>query len=106
MTMSDYGDDRPQEPNRGGGLPLTLVVISLFLFIAFQTYQSLRDRSALSDVRASQEQTVQEATKVRHQLETLAGETAQLAADGDAGARAVVDEMKKQGVGLNPPKKE
>jgi hypothetical protein len=34
----------------------------------------------------------------------LAGKTAQLAAEGDEGAKAVVDQMKRQGVNLNPPK--
>jgi hypothetical protein len=108
MNMSDRWADQPGEPNGISveRLPLILVVISLFLLLAFQTYQSVHDRRALSDVRASQEQTVQESIKLRHQLETLAGDTAQLAADGDAGARGVVEEMKKQGVNLNPPKKE
>ena len=48
---------------------------------------------------------MQEAIKLRQQLESLAGKTAQLAAEGDdEGAKAVVDQMKKQGVNLNPPK--
>jgi hypothetical protein len=35
----------------------------------------------------------------------LAGKTtAQLAADGDEGAKAVVDQMKRQGVALSAPK--
>jgi hypothetical protein len=47
---------------------------------------------------------VQEAVKLRQQLETLAGRTAQLAAEGDEGAKTVVDQMKRQGVNLSPPK--
>ena len=47
---------------------------------------------------------MQEAIKLRQQLETLAGKTAQLAGEGDEGAKAVVDEMKRQGVALGPPK--
>ena len=47
---------------------------------------------------------MQEAVKLRQQLETLAGQTVKLAADGDEGAKTVVDQMKRQGVTLNPPK--
>jgi hypothetical protein len=47
---------------------------------------------------------VQEAIKLRQQLETLAGRTAQLAGEGDEGAKTVVDQMKRQGVNLSPPK--
>ena len=85
-------------------LPVILVVLSLFVLLAFETGQAIHDRGALADLRRSQEPTVQEAIKLRQQLELLAGKTAQLAAEGDEGAKAVVDQMKKQGVNLNPPK--
>jgi hypothetical protein len=94
---------------RDGGLgglllPVLLVVVSLFVLIAFETAEAVHDRGALSDLRRSQEATVQEAVKLRQQLETLAGRTAQLAAEGDEGAKTVVDQMKRQGVNLSPPK--
>jgi hypothetical protein len=88
----------------GMRLPVILVVVALFVLMAFETGQAVHDRGALSDLRRSQEPTVQEAIKLRQQLETLAGKTAQLAAEGDEGAKAVVDQMKRQGVSLNPPK--
>ena len=47
---------------------------------------------------------MQESIKLRQQLETLAGKTAQLAADGDEVAKTVLDQMKRQGVTLTPPK--
>jgi hypothetical protein len=90
--------------NNGLAVPVTLVVVALFVLMAFETGQAIHDRGALSDLRRSQEPTVQEASKVRQQLDTLARKTAQLAADGDEGARSVVDQMKRQGVSLNPPK--
>jgi hypothetical protein len=85
-------------------MPVILIVVSLFVFMAFETGQAIHDRSALSELRHSQEPAVQEAIKVRQQLETLAGKIAQLAAEGDEGAKAVVDQMKRQGVTLAPPK--
>ena len=85
-------------------LPVILIVVALFVLMAFQTGQTIHDRGALSDLRRSQEATVQEAIKLRQQLETLASKTAQLAADGDEGAKTVVDQMKRQGIALSPPK--
>jgi hypothetical protein len=85
-------------------LPVILVVLSLFVLMAFETFEAIHDRGALADLRRSQEPTVQEAVKLRQQLELLASKTAQLAAEGDEGAKSVVDQMKKQGVNLNPPK--
>jgi hypothetical protein len=102
MIMA-WGQERDQFFG-GLGLPVILAVVSLFVLMAFETAQAIHDRGALAELRRSQEPTVQEAVKLRQQLETLAGKTAQLAADGDEGAKTVVDQMKRQGVNLNPPK--
>jgi hypothetical protein len=85
-------------------VPVILVVVSFFVFMGFETAQAVHDRSALSEQRRAQEPAMQEAIKLRQQLETLAGKTAQLAGEGNEGAKAVVDEMKRQGVALGPPK--
>jgi hypothetical protein len=90
--------------SNGLALPIILVVVSLFVFMAFETGEAIHDRGALSEVRRLQQPTVEEAIKLRQQLETLAGGTAKLAAEGDEGAKAVVDQMKRQGVTLSPPK--
>src|SRR5271167_4387268 len=98
--------------NMGGGRqaselspPVVLVVVSLFVLMAFETGQAIHDRGALEELRRSQEATVQEAVKLRQQLQTLASKTAELAAAGDAGAKSVVDQMKRQGVNMSTPKK-
>ena len=85
-------------------LPVLLVVVSFFVLMAFETSYAIHDRSALADQERSQEPVLQEALKLRQQLETLAGKTAKLAADGDEGAKAVVEQMKRQGINLAPPK--
>ncbi len=90
--------------NKGLEVPVVLVVVALFVLMAFETGQAIHDRRALSDLRRSQEPTVQEAIKVRQQLDTLARKTAQLSAGGDEGVRSVVAQIKRQGVSLNPPK--
>jgi len=85
-------------------LSVIFIAVSLFVLMAFETFQAIHDRGALADQRRAQEPTVQEAIKLRQQLETLAGRTAQLAVEGDEGAKTVVDQMKRQGVNLSPPK--
>lgn len=86
-------------------LPLFLVALSLFLLAAFQLFQAIQDRAALSELQRSQEPAVQQGVKLRQRLEALAGATAQLAADGNENAKAIVEEMKRQGVTLSQPKK-
>jgi len=86
------------------GLPVVLLIASFFVLMAFETGYAVHDRGALAEQQRLQEPTVQEAIKLRQKLEALAGKTAQLAADGDDGAKAVVDQMRRQGVNLSPPK--
>jgi hypothetical protein len=84
--------------------PVILVIVSLFVLMAFETGQAIHDRSALEELRRSQDVTVGEAVKIRRQLQTLAGKTAALAAAGDPGAKSVVEQLKRQGVTLAAPK--
>ncbi len=98
------GDGRLRQQARDLPLPVIFVVVSLFVLMAFETGQAIHDRGALADLRRSQDPTVQQAVKLRQQLQTLAGKTAELAAAGDPGAKAIVDQMKRQGVGLSAPK--
>jgi hypothetical protein len=90
-------------PPWGWLLPIALVVLSFFVLMAFETGYAIHDRDALAEQKRLQEPTVQEAVKLRQKLEVLAGRTAQLAADGDEGAKAIVDQMKRQGVTLSAP---
>jgi len=100
MTRGGSGD-----PALGGWwLPIALVVGSFFVLMAFETSYAIHDRDALADQRKLQEPAVEEAVKLRQKLELLAGKTAQLAADGDESAKSIVDQMKRQGITLSPPK--
>ena len=102
MTVAELGGGGPA---RNLPPPVILVVLSLFVLMAFETGQTIHDRGALQELRRAQEPSVQQAVKLRQQLETLAGKTAGLAAAGDSGAQAVVEQMKRQGVTLSTPKK-
>ena len=82
---------------------LALVALVLLLVAVLETAQLATQYETLSGVRVTQEPTLSEAGRVRRQLDALAGETARLAASGNADAQAVVDEMRRQGITLRPP---
>jgi hypothetical protein len=95
----------PSGPPPGGWwLPVVIVAASFFVLMAFETGYAIHDRKGLEEQQRLQEPAVQEAIKLRQTLEGLAGKTAQLAADGDEGAKTVVDQMKRQGIALSAPK--
>lgn len=101
MTFSTRSGGSPPELS----LPLILVIVSLFVLIAFETGQAIHDRGALTELLEAQQPTIEQAVKLRQQLQTLAAKTAELAAAGDPGAKLVVDQMKAQGITLGTPKK-
>jgi hypothetical protein len=85
----------------GGGrlsIPLGLLVLGFVLMVGFQTVQLVRERSNLFEIQLAQESTVQEGTKLRQQLDSLAKNTAALAEAGNAGAKTVIEEMRRQGI--------
>ena len=101
--MSEITENKPsQQPL----IPMVLIAHALFLIVAFQTVQLVRDSGTLKDVRIGQEAMVQDSLKLCQQLETLAGSAAILAQDGNTAARAVVENMKRQGITLTPPAKQ
>ena len=100
MKMGEIRYEIEKAINR---LPLILTVLAFFLFMALQTLQALQDRTTLQAARAGQESTIQNAMKLRQEMDALAGETARLAAQGDEAARSVVEAMKQQGIALTPP---
>jgi len=102
MTMAPR--DRNGRTIGGWWLPVVLIVVAFFVLISFEAGYAIHDREALAEQKRLQEPTVQEAIRLRQQLEALAGKTAQLAAEGDEGAKAVFEQMKRQGVTLTPPK--
>ena len=81
---------------------LALVVISWFAWVVFQTTQLVRERSNLEQVRANQEKPFQESVKARALIESIAADTARLAAQGNASAQVVVGELQKRGITINP----
>lgn len=78
--------------------PLSLVSFVLFLTLAYQTTQVMRDRAVLHDAKQQQDAVLENANKVQAQLEALATGTAKLAQDGNKNAQAIVAQLKQAGI--------
>ena len=79
------------------------VAAVLTIMLIVRCIELIGDRDTLAALHQQQEQAVQESLKLRQQLGNLASRTAQLASEGDAGAKTVVEAMRRQGITLNPP---
>ena len=86
-------------------LTLALVVISWVAWVAFQSFQLVRERGNLQQVRANQEKPFQEAVKARERIDSINSDTAKLAAQGNANAQLVLAELRKRGITIDPNKK-
>ena len=88
---------RPRSPF----VPLLLLTMALVAWVAFQTIQLVRERRDLLTARTNQEAPVQQAAKVRAQLDAVARSTAELAAKGNVNAGTIVQELAKRGITIN-----
>lgn len=108
MTERDTGVEaapRARETDApGAALWLAVLCLALALLVgsAFQTYALWRDRGALQAARARQEPVLQQAQKVRAQVESIARRTVELARQGHPGAARIVEELARRGVTIAP----
>ncbi len=93
-------------PGRDGPrieLAVAVLALAFFLAVLFQSVQLWRERSSMNQIYQNQEQVLPDVLKLRDQVNSLAGDVAQLAQTGDAAAKQVTDDMARQGVALRPP---
>ena len=83
-------------------LPVFLAVLALFLMLAFQSWQLVRAREALTAVREAQEVSLAEAIKFRDRINSLAADTQHLADGGNAAAKDVLEALRQQGINYKP----
>ena len=109
--MVDENDnivEREQAPERSAvtesvlTLPFIITLVALTIYFAFQTLQLAVERNNLGMVKANQDAAIQEAQKVQAQFRTLVKKTGELAAQGHAGAKMVMEELQKRGLGAAP----
>ncbi len=83
-------------------LPFVITLAALLIYFAFNTLQLTVERGNLASIKSSQEAAIQEAQKIQAQFKTLIGKTGELAAQGHAGAKMVMEGLQSQGLGLAP----
>jgi|GEM_PF-1208022 hypothetical protein len=81
--------------------PVSLVAFVLFIMLAFQMTQIMRDREAMHQAKAQQDKPIEDAQKVQTQLSALALGTKKLADKGDKDAKGIIDRMSKLGITVN-----
>ena len=97
------GRDRlPPAPMSSAFIPLLLLAITVVAAMAFQTFQLLRERTQLAAANESLSPQHRAASAIRVSLDTLATGTAKLAAEGNANARTLVEELRQRGVTITP----
>jgi len=82
--------------------PLLIIGVAMAAWSGFQTYQLVQEHAALKALHTNQEALVQNAVKLRAQLDGIAGDTQRLANAGNANAQVIVNELRRRGVTINP----
>ena len=83
-------------------LPFIITLAALLIYFSFQTLSLLAERSNLAMVKGNQDGALQEAEKVKAQFKLLVTKTSELADQGHAGAKMVMEGLQRQGVGFAP----
>jgi hypothetical protein len=93
-----------RSPSAGPSVFIPLIILALAAggWAGFQMTQLLRERDSLAVARFNQEHPIENAKKLREGLDTLAKQTQLLATKGNAGAKLIVDELRKRGITINP----
>lgn len=85
--------------------PFIITLAALLLYFAFQTLQMVVERGNLGMVKANQESAIQEAQKIQAQFKTLIAKTSDLAKQGHAGAKMIMEGLQSQGLSVAPETK-
>jgi len=104
--MSDYSNQDSDNDRTMMQWAVLVIAGSVFLMVAFQTFQLLRGGDNLRRLFAAQEKPVEDGKKLQARVEQLAGRVAQLAEGGNTNAKLIVDTLSRQGVKLSPPDKD
>jgi hypothetical protein len=102
MAETFRRDSQSQEGGRSYFIPLFLIAIALVIWTGFQTTQLWKERKYLKTVLDNQNPTVEQAQKLRAQLDSVAKGTLQLANQGNSNAKIIVEELRKKGITINP----
>jgi len=94
----------PVAGSNGVFLPGLLLAVAVLGILALQTYQYALERQLIGQRLAGSQAQVDAAQRARASLDKLAVVTQKLAVDGNPNARALVDELQRRGVTIDPTK--
>ena len=83
-------------------VPLLLFVFATMTWSGFQCYQLVHEKESLATTYSNQTRQFEDSGKMRSSLDSIARDTAVLAAMGNPSAKLVVDELARRGVKINP----
>jgi hypothetical protein len=86
-------------------LPVLMVTCAFTGLLLFQVSQLYGDRRGLAELRASQRPAYKEAQRLQDQLEGMAADTAELAKQGNANARLIVEALRSRGITIDPSRR-
>lgn len=87
-------------------VPFIITLAALLLYFAFQTLQMVVERGNLGMMKANQEGSIQEAQKIHAQFKQLVSKTSELANQGHAGAKMIMEGLQSQGFSVAHETKE
>ena len=100
-AVEDVPEPAPAE-KPASNLPLIIILLSLIIWFGFQTLQLARERTNLTFIKANQEIAIQESQKVQTQFQAVLAKLSELANQGHAGAKLIVDQLQRQGLSFRP----
>lgn len=83
-------------------VPLLVLALAFAGWAVFQTVMLIREANTLTALRTGQDQQMQNAAKLRQELDSVARDTAKLADNGNVSAKLIVDELRRRGITINP----
>lgn len=83
-------------------VPMLFFGLAVLAVLGWQTWVLASERGALTAAYEGQQQTVDNAGKLRTSLDGLAADTQRLADRGNVNAALLVTELKKRGITINP----
>ena len=93
-------EENPPVEKTDSGVAVIITLVALLLWFGFQSLQLWRERGNLGAVKANQETVIQESENIRLQFQSLVEKTSEVANQGHAGARMIIDELHKRGIGV------
>jgi len=82
--------------------PVLVLALAVLVAIGYQTFNLVREHSQLQNTRTLQTTPYEQARRMRTQLDGIARRTYELAQQGNPGASAIVEQLARRGIRIQP----